>query len=136
MPEPRTAPCNLQDARKRLRTAGAYIDVAELVLSETDRDEYLTVAAGLAVLAGIAASDAICCARLQVRHRGQDHRAAAEILGRAVPDGKKLASQLMRLLDVKDSAHYGIPVIAPRPARECVKSAQRLITRAREEVER
>jgi len=42
------------------------LDVAELVLDETDRNEYLNVCAGLAVLSGIAASDAICCTRLAV----------------------------------------------------------------------
>ena len=73
----------------RVRTADAYLEVAELVLDEHQRDEYLSVAAGLAVLAGIAASDAICCARLGRRHRGDDHRGAAELLSGAVPDGKR-----------------------------------------------
>jgi hypothetical protein len=132
----RTATCTIQDARQRLRTAQAYADVANLVLSESQRDEYLNVAAGLAVLAGIAASDAICCARLQRRHRGDDHRAAVDLISSAVPDGKTLAAQLVRLLDIKDSAHYGIQVVAPRSARDALKSAGRLINRARDEVER
>lgn len=136
MPGRRPTPCSTQDARQRLRTAEAYAEVAELVLNETERNEYLNVAAGLAVLAGIAASDAICCARLRVRHRGEDHRSAADLLARAVPDGNALASQLLRLLDVKDSAHYGVSVLAPRPARASLKAAQSLITRARQEVER
>lgn len=50
-PSSRTVPCGLADATARLRTAQAYLDVAELVLGERDRDEYLNVAAGLAVLA-------------------------------------------------------------------------------------
>jgi hypothetical protein len=54
-PSSRTSPCGRADATARLRTAHAYLDVAELVLGERDRDEYLNVAAGLAVLAGIAA---------------------------------------------------------------------------------
>jgi hypothetical protein len=58
----------MTEARARLLTAQAYLDVASAVLDERDRDEYLNVAAGLAVLAGIAASDAICCARLGRRH--------------------------------------------------------------------
>ncbi len=74
----RTAPCALADARGRLRTARAYLDVARLVLDETNHDEYLNVAAGLAILAGIAASDSICCARLRKHHRGDDHRRAAD----------------------------------------------------------
>jgi len=67
------------------------------VLGERDRDEYLNVAAGLAVLAGIAGSDAICDARLGRIHRGDDHRAAQDLLQQATPDGKKLAAVLGRL---------------------------------------
>lgn len=136
MPAARTVACSIDDARQRLRTAQAYAEVAELVLNETERGEYQNVAAALAVLAGIAASDAICGARLRRIHRGQDHRAAADLLGRAVPDGQKLASQLLRLLDVKDSAHYGIPIVASRSARDSLKAAQRLLARAHDEVER
>ena len=132
----RTTPCTRAEARQRLRTAQAYAEVADLVLNEAQRDEYLNVAAGLAVLAGIAASDAICGASLKLVHRGQDHREAADLLKSAVPDGQKLAGHLLRLLDVKDSAHYGIPVVAPRSARDTLKAAQRLIDRAIEEVER
>jgi len=69
-----TAPCGSAEGRARFRTAQAYLEVAKSVLDERDRDEYLNVAAGLAVLSGIAASDAICCIRLGCRHRGDDHR--------------------------------------------------------------
>jgi hypothetical protein len=65
----RTAQCGAVEAQSRLRTARAYLEVAALVLDERDRDEYLNVSAGLAVLAGIAASDSICCAPLRSRHR-------------------------------------------------------------------
>jgi hypothetical protein len=63
----RTSACTAADARTRLKTALAYLEVADLVLGEKERDEYLDVAAGLAVLAGIAASDSICCADLRCR---------------------------------------------------------------------
>ena len=62
------------------------------------------VAAGIAVLAGIAAADAICGVRLREIHRGDDHRAAATLLSRATPDGAKLAATFKRLIDVKDAA--------------------------------
>ena len=105
------------DARIRLKTARAYLEVAELVLGERERDEYLNVAAGLAVLAGIAASDSICCARLRSRHRGDDHRGAADLLRTATPDGASLAKTFLRLLDLKDEAHYGVMVVAAQGAR-------------------
>src|SRR5258707_1542105 len=39
----RTAQCGTAEARSRLRTASAYLEVAALVLDERDRDEYLNV---------------------------------------------------------------------------------------------
>jgi hypothetical protein len=52
----RTAPCAAAEGRTRFRTAQAYLEVAKSVLDEGDRDEYLNVAAGLAVFSGVAAS--------------------------------------------------------------------------------
>ena len=123
----RTANCGRAEARQRLRSGRAYLEVAELVLDERQRDEFLSVAA---------ASDSICCARLGRRHRGDDHRGAAELLAVAVPDGKALAARLLRLLDVKGEAHYGVIVVSPRKSRDAVKWARALIERAGEEVER
>jgi hypothetical protein len=120
----------------RLRTAQAYLETAGSVLEERDRDEYLNVAAGLAVLAGIAASDAICCVRLGYRHRGDDHRGAAEVLQRATPDGAELARTLLRLLDLKDAAHYGVMVVAARKARDALRWSARIVEKAQREIER
>lgn len=114
----------------------AYLEVAGLVLDECDRDEYLNVSAGLAVLAGIAASDTICCARLHARNRSDDHRGAADLLRRATPDGADLAATLLRLLDLKDAAHYGVLVVAASKARDAHRQASRLVERAAEETER
>ncbi len=91
------------------------------------------MAAGLAVLAGIAASDAICCARIRLRHRGDNHRGAADLLRQATPDGSELARLLLRLLDLKDEAHYGVMVVASRKARDALKWAAQLVARAEEE---
>lgn len=132
----RTAACGKQEARVRLATSRAYLEVATTVLAEQSRDEFLNVAAGLAVLAGIAASDAICCARLRSRHRGDDHRRAADLLKTAVPDGAKLSASFTRLLDVKDEAHYGVIVVSSRKARDAVGWAGSLVARAADEVER
>lgn len=133
---PRTAPCGTAEARSRLRTARAYLDVAALVLDERERNEYLNVSAGLSVLAGVAASDSICCARLRSMHRGDDHRGAADLLRRATPDGPELARTLLRLLDLKDEAHYGVLVVAARKAHDAHRWAARLVERAAQEAER
>lgn len=114
----------------------AYLEVAELVLTEDTSLEMPAVAAGLAVLAGIAASDAICAARLGEIPRGEDHRSAADILRTATPDGAKLATVLRRLVDLKDQAHYGVTVVPIAKARDAVRWAEQLTSRAQDEVER
>lgn len=106
------------------------------MIDESARTEFANVAAGLAVLGGIAASDAVCCVRLGKRHRGEDHRGAAVLLEAAVPDGRKLAATFIRLLDVKDAAHYGPNLVEQRAATQAIRWARRLVERAAEEVER
>jgi hypothetical protein len=132
----RTRGASLQDARGRLRSAQAYLEVADLVLDEQSRAEFRGVAAGLAVLAGVAASDAICARRLGQIHRGDDHRAASALLEQSTPDGAKLAATFLRLIDIKDEAHYGAIVVAPRKARDSVRWSRQLVERARQELER
>lgn len=132
----RTTTATSDSARVRLRTAQAYLEVGVLVLDDKDRVEMPGVAAGLAVLAGIAASDAICARRLGAIHRGEDHRGAAALLQEATPDGKKLANTFLRLVDIKDEAHYGLIIVAPRKARDAVRWARQLVDRAGEELER
>ncbi len=60
----RRRPCTPADARTRVAHARAYLETAKLVRSETNRPDDVNfnhVAAGNAVLAAIAASDALCC---------------------------------------------------------------------------
>jgi hypothetical protein len=133
---PRTASCNADDARARLRIAHAYLDIAQLVLSEDDPAEFLTVASGLAVLAGIAASDAICCLRLGRMHRGQKHSEAGDLLASALPEGKKLAVRLTRLLDVKGASYYGIKVVSATEAKNALRWAKQLVDHAQLEADR
>jgi hypothetical protein len=135
---PRTAPCSPQEAKQRAAIASAYLETAESIMAErTDlRDANLSVAAGTAVLAGIAAADAICGFRLGKIHRGEDHRGAADLLRTATHDGKGLSVKLSRLLDVKGQAHYGMPFISGQQALSAVRAARALVLRAREETER
>jgi hypothetical protein len=132
----RVARCSVADARVRCRTAQAYLEVAGAVSSERDAAEYRNVAAGLAVLAGIAAADAICGLRLGQLHRGDDHRGAVDLLRSATPDGQKLAAQLQRLLTMKDAAHYGIVLVSARNAADARRWSAQLVSRAVEESER
>lgn len=128
----RTETCGLRQARVRLGQARAFLEVAELV--GADHDELATpgVAASLAVLAGIAAADAACCAALGRRSRGQDHRQALALLAQIVPKGASMSRDLDRLLTVKDDAHYGLLHVSAQRAAAALRQARRLVDAAAE----
>jgi hypothetical protein len=131
----RRSPCGAAEARVRVTAANAYLETARLVASETGPG-FSSVTAGLAVLAGIAASDAICCLRLGQRSRGHDHTEATALLRQATPDGDELAIRLERLLGLKDTSQYGVSLVSAADATTSVRWATRLVERAQEEVER
>jgi hypothetical protein len=89
----------------------------------------------LAVLAGIAASDAACCARLGEHHRGQDHRGAVALVKTVEPGGAQLGKDLKRLLDRKDDAHYGFISVSSTEERDMVEWARRMVAQARATLE-
>ncbi len=132
----RTSSCTRPDGAARLEDARAFLGVATLVLDEQipDEDEAINlsgVSAALAVLAGIAAADAACCSRLGRRFRGQDHRGAVDLVRTVVPGGPEMAKDLGRLLDLKDSAHYGVLGVSDRDARAAVERARRMVFAAK-----
>lgn len=126
----RVQQCGAADARNRWEQARAFLDVAELVGAEPDELASPSVAAALAVLAGIAASDAVCCAALGQRSRGQDHRRAADLLTQVAPAGEAMARDLERLLTIKDDAHYGLLHVSGQRATTALKQARRLVEAA------
>jgi hypothetical protein len=132
----RTQACSEADAANRLRHASKFLEVAELVAGQGEDIDYSSPAAALAVLAGIAASDAACCQALGRRARGQEHRSAVDLLERVQPGGKRAANSLKRLLNIKDEAHYGLFNVggqdlktAMRQASELVRFAERTLQR-------
>lgn len=134
----RTQTCGKAQARQRLAHARSHLEVAELAADETDPFlEYGSVAASVAILAGIAASDAACCQELGRRSRSDDHHDAEALLEQITPGGKQAASQLRQLINIKDAAHYGfINVTAPqlkrslRQARHLVEFAEQVLLRS------
>lgn len=128
----RTKPCNAADARARLRQARAYLDVATLVAGDA-QDEQATVATGNAVLAGIAAADAICCHAAGERYRGDDHRQAARHLGQVTADSG-LEQALRDLIDLKDASHYGVGNVAVYNLRRAIRRATRLVDAAADRI--
>jgi len=132
---PRHEPCGRAEAAGRLAQADAYLVAARLVVEDDTDVANPGVAGALAVLAGIAAADAACCARLMARARGQDHRDASNLVATVVPHGPAMAKDLERLLDRKDSVHYGTTMISPAEGARMVSWAARLIGHARTAVE-
>jgi hypothetical protein len=92
-----------------------------------------TVATGNAVLAGIAAADAITCIAAGRRHRGADHRDAAALLLEVTGD-RRISGALRELVDFKDVAHYGVGNVRAQRARAALRRAEVLVEAARERV--
>jgi len=125
----RTISCGTREARQRLRSAHAYLEAAELILAD-NRDEFASVAAGNAILAGIAASDAICCKGIKKCFRGDNHRQAVILLETASNEGPRHKKILLRLLDLKDAAHYGFDEFSKTDAKKAFKLARELVDSA------
>lgn len=120
----RTQICGTAQARTRLAQARKFLEAAQLVASE-DVDESLSVAA---VLAGIVASDAACCRALGRRSRGGDHRDAAVLLSEIHAGGESAARALLALIDLKDTAHYGLIHITRRRLTAANRRASLLVS--------
>lgn len=131
----RQSPCGRVEANSRLAQADAYLAAARLVVDDPTDVANPGVAAALAVLAGIAAADAACCARLSARARGQDHREATALVATVAPHGLAMAKDLGRLLDRKDSVHYGAALISAGEGARMVSWAARLVRHAHAAVE-
>jgi hypothetical protein len=122
----RTQSCGAADARTRLAQPRKFLEVAELVADE-DIEASHSVAAALAVLAGIAASDAACCAALGRRSRSPNHHDAEPLVAQIESGGAAAASSLRRLLDLKDTAHYGLIPVSRQRLTAALRQARSLV---------
>lgn len=124
----RIARCDRSQSQTRLAHAKKFLEVAELVATEGDSiPASASVAAALAVLAGVAASDAACCATLGHRSRGQDHAQALDLVQQISPGGLESAKHLDRLLNMKDTAHYGVIHVSSTELKSALRNAQALV---------
>lgn len=121
----RTQRCDAAGARKRLEDARKYLEVAAMVDDEPATTS-TGVSASMAVLAGIAASDAACCAALGRRAQGDDHREAVEVL-RGVSGSADAANALSRLLAIKSEAQYGLARVSPAKRATALRLAGKLV---------
>lgn len=114
------------EGRGRRQVAEKYLEVAKLIDSEDGAA--INVCVGVAVLAGIAAGDAICAAALGERSSGQDHEAAADVLARV---DRKLGKLLRDLVTLKSMSHYGFGLLSPAQRRTALRGATALVADAR-----
>ncbi|HZJ03864.1 MAG TPA: hypothetical protein VFD59_00145 [Nocardioidaceae bacterium] len=126
----RVTSCTPAEARARREQAKAFIDVAEMVLSEPATHTDPHVAAALAVLAAIAATDAICGLQLGRYSRGQDHDPAAALLETVDLPDHTLPTKLRRVLGSKDNVHYSPRLISKTAAQALVRQARVLVDAA------
>ena len=123
LPTKRTQP---GEGRGRRIVAEKYLEVAELI--DTEDGASINVCVGVAVLAGIAASDAICAAALGERYSGQDHDTAADLLQRVDP---ALGKQLRDLVAMKNTSHYGHHLLSAKNRKSALRGATSLVDEAR-----
>jgi hypothetical protein len=102
----RTRPCTAEIRRGRLLKSGRFLDAASLIADQAEEQaEIADVYVTLCVHAGIAASDAICCARLGQHAQGDDHNEAVALLSKA---DNPSAKHLRVLLSMKTKAGYSL----------------------------
>lgn len=125
----RTEPVNRGQARVLADRASALVDAAELLLDDDGADvsAWHSAATAVAVIAGIAAADAICAVALGERSRSQDHRVAVEMLKEAVPGNPEPGRALSGLLDLKDQSQYGYTLIKREQATGAVRRGRLLL---------
>jgi hypothetical protein len=111
------------------------METADLLEGDADPD-FMSVRAALAVLAGIAASDAACCKALGRRSRSDNHHDAEKLLETIEPGGREAANALRRLINEKDEAHYGFYHVSASDLKTAVRQPNAVITFAEDVLRR
>lgn len=119
----RTRSCTTPIRLGRLKKATEFLDTA--LLNENQAPD---AAANLFVLAGIAAADVICCARLGQYAAGENHNEAAALLKRADPTVEK---HLRTLLGMKTKAAYTHQTPTRDERKKARRAAEALVEAAR-----
>lgn len=126
----KTVAMSKADIAGRARHARGFMAAAALVQEFEDEVGAGTtenVVASLAVLAGIAASDAICGQALGKRSSGEAHQEAVALLKTATTNGPTYAKDLNRLLSLKANAQYSSNMLTRSSSDEAVKWSERLV---------
>ncbi|MDO7883476.1 hypothetical protein [Antiquaquibacter soli] len=119
----------LRDIEVRASQARAFLQAARVTSDFSDEvsvEAAANVIATNAVLAGIAAADAICGRALGVRSSSSQHSDALAILRRA-HGGEAAAGHLRALLSLKNDASYEPLMITSVKAAAAIQHAERLV---------
>ena len=127
----RTRSASRADARAYLGKAEEFLDAARLAAAS----EYRTATTGLAIHAGIAASDAVSAARLGKRSASSDHRTVLKLLDQSGTEGVAVRRALDRLLPLKNRAEYEPREPTKRQAEQALHAAEQAVAAAKRAVE-
>lgn len=119
----RTRQCSEAVRAGRLKKATEFHDAAVLI-----EDQAPNAAVDLLVQAGIAAADAICCARLGVYSAGESHAEAIALLDKAERD---MARHLRTLLSLKSKVAYSHQSVTTSDRKKAGRAALNLVEAAR-----
>lgn len=124
-----TKPCDPHVKAGRLTKVEQFAAAAHDVLDLADEsDDVADAFVTLAVHAGIAAADVICCARLNVYHHGENHNEAVDLLDKA---DKTAAGHLRALLGMKTRAGYSWAPVTKQETVRAQRAMDALVTAAR-----
>lgn len=114
-----------EDVAVRAEHARSFLETA--TDARTLHGDRANVAIANAVLAGIAAADAICGRALRVSARGEAHGEAVLLLESVASVGRPSANDLRRLIAVKTNSSYSAMVLSPAAADDAIRWASRLV---------
>jgi HEPN domain len=118
----------MSDESDKLAKAEQFLEVADFAASSG----YFDVAVSLAVSAGINGADVVCFLGLGQFPTGASHTNVLSLLRKYGTSGDAAASQLRALLSVKEKAQYRARRCSETEARRSVRSAERIVGRARD----
>ena len=117
------------DVAARAAQARSFLEAARMAMefaSELGDGPSANVATSNAVLAGIAAADAICGKALQLRSNSSNHAEAIALLRRAY-GGDTAANHLKALVAIKSTAAYEPRMVTAAKSAEALQHADRLV---------
>lgn len=123
-------PCNRSERAGRLNKAEQFLAAASLILELADgEDDFTDAYVTMAVHAGIAAADVICCARLGRHSSSGTHSDAVRLLETTVD--REISKDLAVLLGMKNVSGYSARSTTSTDRLKAQRAAERIVEAAR-----